>query len=375
MIVTHEGFLTIFELGNSWWVYAGSASLEGSESNDTLQANATVHHLSGLAGNDSLTGTDSVNFLDGGTGRDTLTGGPGDDIYLVDNPGDVVMERADEGFDSVQASLSYALGANLERLVFAGSRPLSGTGNALNNSIGGNDAANVLDGGAGNDFLSGMGGNDTIVGGAGGDVLAGGMGVDSLIGGLGNDTYSVDRGIDKVRERAGEGVDLVKASLSWTLDANVENLALTGAARSKGVGNTLDNILLGNAARNALFGGNGDDTLLGTAGNGRGETDWLAGGSGDDLFVLGVKGHRLYDNLNAGASGRGDYAVIADFKPGHDRLQLAGGASQYYLGAPHGENRGLFFETGAADELIAILQNPNPKALTDANVIGTAVFV
>ena len=39
----------------------------------------------------------------GGTGADTLTGGAGNDTYVVDNTGDVVIEKANEGIDTVRA--------------------------------------------------------------------------------------------------------------------------------------------------------------------------------------------------------------------------------------------------------------------------------
>jgi hypothetical protein len=49
-----------------------------------------------------------------------------------------------------------------------------------------------------------------------------------MIGGAGNDTYLVDDTGDLIAENSGEGTDLVRASVSYTLAANVENLTLTG---------------------------------------------------------------------------------------------------------------------------------------------------
>ena len=104
----------------------------------------------------------------------------GDDVYYVDNIGDVVTELTNQGIDKVNSTISYTLTANVEQLFLTGIAGLSGTGNDLNNTIYGNNGNNMLSGGAGNDSLNGGIGNDT---------LEGGLGFDTLVGGTGNDTY------------------------------------------------------------------------------------------------------------------------------------------------------------------------------------------
>src|SRR2546430_7433624 len=141
----------------------------GGAYDDYIKGSDVANDLFGRGGND---------ILDGGAGADTLRGGVGNDTYYVDNSGDVIVENANEGTDSVFSSISWTLGANLENLTLTGALAADGTGNSLNNVLTGNGAANVLSGGAG---------RDTLDGGAGSDVL---------VGGTGNDTYVLGRGYD-----------------------------------------------------------------------------------------------------------------------------------------------------------------------------------
>jgi Ca2+-binding RTX toxin-like protein len=82
--------------------------------------------------------------------------------------------------DTMTASVTTTLAANVENLRLTGLLAIDGTGNAGNNVITGNEANNLLNGGAGNDSLSGGGGSDT---------LNGGLGRDTLTGGAGNDVF------------------------------------------------------------------------------------------------------------------------------------------------------------------------------------------
>ena len=128
-------------------VLQGSADLQGYGSNQ-------VNTLYGNIGN---------NLLNGAAGADTMYGGLGNDTYFVDNAMDAVVENLGEGTDAVFASVNYTLTANVEALVLNGPGNLSGTGNALANSLFGNAGNNALDGGAGVDVLQGNAGNDTFV--------------------------------------------------------------------------------------------------------------------------------------------------------------------------------------------------------------------
>jgi Tol biopolymer transport system component len=109
------------------------------------------------------------------------------------------------------------------------------------------------------------------------DVLKSGAAASTLAAGLGNDTYYVSHTNDIVVEYANAGADTVRASVSYTLPANVENLVLEGFGAIQGTGNELDNILTGSSLDNVLSGGAGKDLLIGGGGS-----DVLDGGEGQD---------------------------------------------------------------------------------------------
>jgi len=115
-----------------------------------------------------LLGNGLGNRLDGGLGADSMAGGAGDDLYIVDQSGDLVTELAGGGTDTVSSGINYTLGDNVENLILTGSAT-NGTGNALDNILQGNGLGNHLDGGLGNDRLIGGDGTDWLTGGAGAD--------------------------------------------------------------------------------------------------------------------------------------------------------------------------------------------------------------
>ena len=121
--------------------------------------------LTGNASNNIIYANIGNNGIDGGPGADLMYGWGGDDVYAVDNVGDLPTEFAGGGFDYVYASVSYVLTPNIEVLLAANPQdtaPLSLTGNDQGNIVNGNIGNNTLNGGLGGDILTGYGGADTF---------------------------------------------------------------------------------------------------------------------------------------------------------------------------------------------------------------------
>jgi Ca2+-binding RTX toxin-like protein len=293
-------------------------TIQGTNGNDTgLFGTSMDDVILGLGGNDSLYGLAGNDTLDGGTGADVMAGGTGNDTYVVDNAGDVLWEFAGEGTDTVRSSINYVLPVNIERLFLQGSA-FQGTGNDLNNELGGtagdnalyglagNDTINggggndLVDGGTGNDRLLGGDGDDTLIGAEGSDTLDGGAGADAMAGGTGNDIYFVDNAGDITLEFDDQGFDQVFASVTYTLVSSVEKLVLVeGSAAVDGYGNAIGNRIEGNSAANYLSGGDGVDELAGNGG-----ADILIGGSGNDTLDGGTGADTM-----AGGTGNDIYGV------------------------------------------------------------------
>lgn len=342
-------------------VLTGTAAINGT-------GNALDNHITGNSANNTLKGLAGDDVLDGREGADVMIGGSGNDSYYVDNIGDVVKEYANEdehhhhrdederhhhhrddkewhrhdtgGTDTVYASISYQLGANVENLVLMGTEAINGTGNELDNHLTGNSANNILEGRDGDDVLDGKEGADVMRGGEGDDsytvdnagdvvkeyrhdgedtvystvsytltdhvenlVLMGtsaisgwgnasdnhltGNGAGSILDGqAGDDNYYVSQAGDTIAESAHNGWDTVLSSINYTLENNLEELYLTGSADINGTGNAQDNNLNGNAGNNILDGGAGED--------------WMAGRAGNDNYIVDNTGDEVEERYNDG---------------------------------------------------------------------------
>lgn len=325
--ITGSRFDDILEGGN------GNDTLIGADGNDRLVGGTGNDRLFGGNGDDTLIGGIGNDLLHAGAGVNSLIGGVGDDTYYVDNTTTTVTELAGEGFDIVNASVSYVMGANIEALYLDGSGDTNGTGNELDNAIRGSNGANIIDGGAGNDTLNGGAGNDTIIGGQGNDRLIGGTGDDTLTGGVGDDTYYIDSERDVIIENAGEGYDIVNTTVDYIFGDNIEAAYLEGTGHIQAIGNSLNNYISGNSGDNYIEGGDGDDRLNGELGS-----DVIRGGNGNDVIYGGSS------NDTSGNTLFGD--------AGNDQLYGQRGSDELIGGA--GADR---LEGGAGDDSFTFLRH------------------
>jgi len=211
-----------------------------------LTGNALAQRIFGNAGANVLS--------DGGFGAaDTLTGAAGNDTHIVNNAGTLIVERSGQGTaDRAAASVSFVLAADddIERFTTTSSGAVAAinlTGNALAQTITGNNGINVLSDG-------------------------GGAGLDTLTGLGGNDTYIVRNAGSLIVEGTGQGTaDRVAAGVSFSLaaDDNIEVLTTSSSAGTAAInlaGNALSQQITGNAGANVLNGRAGSDTLTGLGG-------------------------------------------------------------------------------------------------------------
>lgn len=358
------------------------------DGNDIFTGHAGADYVRGGNGTDTLHGGGGNDVMSGGFGMDTFDGGAGNDTFLIDGR-DSDTFSGGTGIDTVKLEGSterYRLildsAAGVERFDragfalkgtsvndifdFTGLSSMSDTGPIID--LGG--GSDIYRGHAFSDRVAGGTGSDTLYGNAGSDYLDGGIGTDTLVGGIGNDTYVVDNARDRVVENGGAGTDLVRASVSHTLSAYVENLTLTGIGAINGAGNELANRITGNNAANTLSGNLGNDFLAGLAGNdrlvgGRG-ADQLQGGIGKDTFVFT---HLLDSTLVA--SGQD---TILDFGYG-DRMDLSALDANTRLSgnnAFHFIGKSAF--TGSAGELRYQVSGADLYVYGDVNGDGRADF-
>lgn len=330
------GILGIGDYWNPWYI-------SGNPGNDTLKGGAKNDTIHGGSGNDVLednyagdrdvivggSGNDTLKSWAGG--QDTLEGWTGDDVFYA-NWNDVIVENANEGYDTVYVNTPlnsfdpYTMPENVETLkvdhiynfTSGFDAPDKIYGNSLGNFI---EVKNAIYNTSSTSSTS-TSAWITIYGGGGGDVIFGSNYLQNVIDG---------------------GTD--------------------------------DDLIFGGWRNDYIMGDDGKDTVWG-AGQiytgsayilGRGERDTLIGGAGADTFVLGAPQTVFYDDGILNDTGFNDYGLISDFRIGEgDRIQLAGYAGGYELfesyptdiGAADKADTFIYrFIAGGYKELIGIVQD------------------
>ena len=253
-----------------------------------------------------ITGNSGNNTLvdSGVSAADTLVGGGGNDTYMVNNSGDVIVDSGTSSTVKASVDFSLANSSDVKNLTLTGTA-VKATGNALGGEvITGNASDNRLDDGGAfaADTLNGAGGNDTYVVSNAKDVISDGGGIDTVVI-VGNNVAS------------------------FTLAGALENLTFMGGSAFAGTGNGLTNVMSvdkssstavsfdGKAGNDTLVGGIGNDTLTGGAG-----ADTLTGGGGNNTFVYTTASDSL---VSSGID------TITDFVSGTDFLKLSHAVSSF----------------------------------------------
>lgn len=339
-IFTYDGRDTIWGRGGHDKIYGGSQIDEfyGGEGNDRLD---------GKAGDDILKGEGGHDTLIGGAGNDRMEGGFGDDSYVIEDAGDIVVERQLQGTDTLTVHMdragfsSYTIPDYFEnlRIFSANNHPIYRiTGNNFRNDIRVNYGSNTRMG-----IVYGEDGSDTISGSNNRNV------VERIYGGNDNDTLRGNNGKDYL------------------------------------YGERHDDTLRGGGGDDTLHGGRNDDELIGGAGNdylkgydssnnsnSRLDRDILTGGRGRDKFDLAQNSAGASVNRNPYAQGRG-YAVITDFNRNEDRIRLTwrGNMDGFSLGVQDFNNDGrddtiVYYGSRNSDNIVGVIENNTGLSLNSS---------
>lgn len=248
---------------------SGDDTLTGGDTNDLMNGFAGNDLIQGGNGADTLIGGDGNDTLQGGSGADSLSGGNGDD-RLYGGKGADTLDGGANGTGGDWADYAGAVDNVLVDLAsgiatddFGGIDTLLNLENAYggvhDDTLIGNDSANVLNPGGGDDIVSGGAGLDTV-------------------------SYEGATNGVKVDLRAGVATG-----------AGTDQLSSIEAA----IGSSFNDTLIATDESTPLYGRDGDDILTGGAGD-----DTLVGGSGADTMTGGLGVDVLsYAEGNVGTGG------------------------------------------------------------------------
>jgi Ca2+-binding RTX toxin-like protein len=232
------------------------------------------------------------------SGVSNLIGGSDSDLFIFENGATLAGTLDGRGGSNTLDFSRYTVGLNAN---LSDGTVLTATNSPVLGGIANHGIQNVIGGSA----------NDTLVGDDQANVLAGNAGSDNLEGGLGDDAFlfgNTTSGTDTVI--GGAGMDTLDFS-ARTVAGLTLDLSITGSARAIGgggsivlsdnlenvvgtvlndnvTGNSLGNYVVGLAGADQLTGASGDDILLGGDGD-----DIVVGSEGNDVLVGGFGADRL----------------------------------------------------------------------------------
>ena len=273
-----EGYDTIITYGGSFTLPDNVERLVVNSDSYTFNRNMIGNQLDNVI----QAAEDLGSFLDGKEGADLMWGGNLDDVYVVDNIGDITSEARQstfypgDGHDIAYVFIDgYKVGYGIEEL-----RLVGGAGQGI-----GNNLDNILDA-TGSHFIHGYG-------------YSAASSTATLQGGIGNDTYRIKWG-QSVVENAGEGIDAVEIFnagnqvFDFSDIDNVEDIYLKVATWGTLIGNDEGNLLFASDRQGYQYA----DTLIGGKGN-----DKLWGGQGNDTYEFSLgDGRDVISDYQDGAS-------------------------------------------------------------------------
>lgn len=320
-------FLNMFGTG------LGSSILDGGAGDDYIRLEWNDNGITDYAD------FGSGNSIDGGSGNDdiyaslkwtaSISGGSGDDYIDVENLSD----------DDTRISVDGGLGSDN---IFLLGDNFDGIGGDENDYISVTGWNSVIHGGSGDDYIEILGENNAVHAGDGNDFIIA-KGNSTIWGGAGNDVYQVlDAFLDETEvvihdfETSVEYLDfqrlaqdalnsLTYDNLSYIQDgndvlitlyegftvrlANIDRSQLSESNFRYGIyGTAGDDILFGsNDGYEYIYGNSGNDILIGKGGG-----NFLAGGDGNDIYLIGTPISTL----------ESEFTSIAEFEDG-DKLAFS----------------------------------------------------
>ena len=330
---------------------------------DIINGTGRADTINGGSGNDVISGRGGNDIIAGGVGNDLLRGEAGNDVYVyalgdgddvIDDlngqnavqlgagiaPGDIYFSASASSLNDIvirftgnlgsitltnqlnassangAQSLSFADGTVWDRARIL-AEYLARQGTAGDDYVGGDNAANILNGGGGNDTIRAQGGDDQLTGATGNDRLEGGSGNDSYYYAFGDGNDVIADGGNDTIDKLVFGSGIAQADVLIDPDQNnAANIIIRFVGRpetilveqqltgSKGLeriefadgsfwGSTeiANQLALGvvRAGNETINGTSGADTLNGFGGN-----DAIYGGGGNDILIGGIGNDSLF---------------------------------------------------------------------------------